>query len=42
MQAIARAHPHASAEEHRLLFAEVHYGREIAARLRDHLNSRRP
>jgi len=38
---IARAHPELSPRERGLLFVEVHYGRELAARMRAWLNDRR-
>jgi hypothetical protein len=39
-RAIARANPGASQEELDLIFVEVHYGAELAARLREFFKSR--
>jgi uncharacterized membrane protein YheB (UPF0754 family) len=36
-RAIAKANPHLSEEEQRLLFIEVSYGRELAEQVRNHL-----
>jgi hypothetical protein len=37
---IALANPHMSELERKLLFVEVHYGRDLATRLRDWLRAR--
>jgi hypothetical protein len=39
-RAIARSHPEMSEEERRLLFIEVHYGRDLAERVRRFLAER--
>ena len=39
---IAQAHPELSEVERQLLFLEVHYGRDLARRVRDFLTSRAP
>jgi hypothetical protein len=39
-QAIAQAHPELSLRERELLFVEVQYGRDWAARLREYLADR--
>jgi len=40
-QGLKRARPNASDEEIDLLFVELHYGSELARRLREHLEQRR-
>lgn len=40
--AVARAHPHLSPLEQKLLLAEVGYGRELADRVREYLLKREP
>ena len=39
-RAIARANPQLSKRDRELLFVEVHYGKELAVRLRDYLDGR--
>ncbi len=39
-QGIARAHPHLSEEEQKLLFVEVTYGKDLADRVRAYLTRR--
>lgn len=39
-RALARTHPQASAQELDLLFAHLHYGADVAAWLRKHLEER--
>lgn len=38
---IAKANPHLSEEEQRMLFIEVNYGRALAEEVRNHLAARR-
>ena len=40
MQAIARAHPALSELDRKLLFVEVHYGKQLASRVREYLLKR--
>lgn len=40
-RAIAKRHPELSKEERDLLFVELHYGKELARRLRAYLSERR-
>jgi hypothetical protein len=40
-RAIRKAHPNASEEELRLIFVEVHYGKELADRLRAYLGRKK-
>ncbi len=40
-QTLARLHPELDAQEVRLLWAEHHYGKELADRVRRHLAARR-
>jgi len=40
MRAIRRANPAASEDEVRLIFVEVHYGKDLADRLRTYLSAR--
>ncbi len=39
-QAIAKANPQASEEEHKLLFVEVTYGKDLAEKVRAYLRER--
>jgi hypothetical protein len=41
MRAIRRANPEASEEEVRLIFVEIHYGKDLADRLRAYLSARK-
>jgi hypothetical protein len=41
-RAIQRANPEATEQELSLLFVEIHYGKELAAKLREYLNARQP
>jgi len=41
-RAIARANPGLSQQELDLIYLEVHYGRELARRVRDYLKERSP
>jgi hypothetical protein len=41
-RAIARAHPHLSPQELDVKFVELHYGKELANGLSEHLRRRQP